>query len=103
MWYTEGPQTNPAANTVLADTGPIGPGTYLFDVVVSAGAAVDVAFQHRNAANNATIKQHEFYLAAKDKAQFVFEVPLASGERVRIITLTAVTAGKVSGSIDKKE
>jgi len=84
----------PLANTIVADTGPLPAGTY--DVMAqinllgsTAVASANCPFQHRNAANNATLATlNFFYINTTDRTVFVF-IPLFGyvlglNERLRI-------------------
>lgn len=55
-WDSQGKKTDPAANTVMADTGQIATiGDFRATVLASASAAAIMTVQHRNAANNGSV------------------------------------------------
>lgn len=86
-WVTEGEQTIPSSGTVLADTGQLPEGTRSIDGVISITGAGVILIQHRNAANNSTIKQHAFTFVAADKFVLpTLTLDAASNERIRIVT-----------------
>ena len=103
-WITGGLQTNPAAAAVLADTGPrsgpAGSTDTILELILlaSASAACGVEIQHRNAANNASVWQHAFRVAADSPLCLPLPVTIANGERVRVVMLTNPT-GQVQASL----
>lgn len=99
-WTTAGLQTNPSSGVTLADTGAVASPVVL-DVVLlaSSSARVGVEIQHRNATNTANIWQHAFLLAADAPLNLPLPVTVAAGERVRLVTITAVASGQVQGSL----
>ncbi len=94
-WTTQGEITNPAASQVLADTGPLPPGTtYQPQIVVSTTANMRFLLERRNPANSASVQSHAFRLAANQ----TFDLgllgnldPWTDGERIRIISSAAQT------------
>ena len=87
-----GPQTAPAAGTVLADTGQLDSGRYLFRTFASwldTLAINHLDIEHRNAANAANIWQYEVSSNLADAQQFTNEwvEDIAQDERVRITNL----------------
>lgn len=106
-WDTAGILTNPAANAILADTGPQtyptsgdGSGTLNFTVIVSSTVACIVHIELRDAANAATIKSQAVILPANGTFQSIknLAVPLNGGERLRLRLQAAIT-GSAQGSI----
>ena len=103
-WITGGLQTNPAAATILADTGPrsgpAGSTEVILELALLASSSVScgVEIQHRNTANNTNIWQHAFRLAADGCVNEKICVTIANGERVRVVMLTAPT-GLVQASL----
>lgn len=96
-WFTNGIATNQAANAVYAGTGPLPIGVY--DIVVnithiSPTNNARFEFQHRNAADSATIA-NAFFLSknAPDNVSFplfyVAQSILIANERFRVINLEA--------------
>ena len=97
--FTAGAQIAPAANVVLADTGPLPQGTYTVVVWVSLGEGNTLAFQWRNAANAANLWIQEFAVGGPvgvffNVNTFVrrFDVP-NDNERFRVLNLSAGAAG----------
>lgn len=87
-WHTEGEKTNPGNNDLLADTGPVPSGNTLFpNIVVAAGAAASaVRVQHRNADNNATVKEFRIKTPANDtKVLYLGTLALGNNERLRVV------------------
>lgn len=106
-WYTAGIQTNPAANAIIADTGPLafpnsgnGSGTMNFTVIVSSTVAAIIHVEIRDAANTAVVRSQAFMVPANTTFQSVknIAIPLDGGERLRLRMNGAVT-GSVQGSI----
>jgi len=98
--FSNGDQVAPAVNTVLADTGALVAGNWVFTYVVSfydAGATVTrVAIQHRDAANAANIWEQNNYTSSANGRCFevwTLAKTVAAGERMRIINLVAGAAG----------
>lgn len=99
-WITGGLQTNPGSGVILADTGArSNPEVLSLILLASSSARVGVEIQHRNAANNANVWQHAFLLAADAPLNLPLPVTVATGERVRLVTITAVASGQVQGSL----
>jgi hypothetical protein len=100
--FTAGRLVAPAANTVLADTGPQPAGNYLIFLMltVTDGAGVnEFALERRNAANSANIWSH-FFLTQGGAVSivplnllFTFRIVLNLNERFRIENTTALSAG----------
>jgi len=102
--------SNPAANTILADTGPLAAGTY--DVqgslsmagTVAAGSGVFI-LEHRNAANNATLARLIDLIITPTHQQSGVLLPLMGyvlslNERLRAISpAQAVANGGLSSII----
>lgn len=96
--YTQGPLTNPAANTILADSGARPAGGKFPAFVVSSSIAAVVVLEYRDAANAANIWAHTFPIAAM--TPFPFQLPgnnyfdAAEGERFRV-RLNAIIVGVI--------
>lgn len=103
-WITGGLQTNPAAATILADTGarsgPAGSTEVILELrlLASASASCGIEIQHRNAANTTNVWQHAFRLAADSVVNTEIPVTITNGERVRVVMLTNPT-GLVQASL----
>lgn len=105
-----GANLNPAALTVVTDTGPLPAGTYDIQGSISfVGAfailpSVTLSIQHRDAANAVTLATL-LLLPAHNTAVFMeTELPLigyelGTNERIRIITSNAVMVGSVAGTV----
>jgi len=103
-WTGAGIQTNPAINTILADTGALGAAgddghEYDFLVVISSSAAADVSIEHRNAANTANVETATHVVPASLVAIFV-QARMARNERLRVIMAAALT-GRISATIHR--
>jgi len=84
--YTEGEQTDPADDALMADTGALAAGNYEFVVTVGGSAAGDFAVQRRNAANNANVGTPVVIKGpAGQSGQYRYMTTLEAGERVRIV------------------
>ena len=100
-WATQGRLTNPTANTVLADTGPLPQGPTLApQIVASSTVLVQLLFQRRNAANDATITEQSIVVLANSSTDIPIKhhMELQDGERLRVATFANVT-GTVQASI----
>lgn len=94
-----GKQTNPADQTVHADTGALLDAGALKDktfeirVIAGGSAAAIWQIQRRNAANAANVgpSPYSFYTIANGSGEFVIVTPLAAGERVRVTNDGAIT------------
>ena len=96
---TAGEQAAPAANTVLADTGPLAAGNWTFIVNINFSDA-SASFcrdqlQHRDAANAANIWSQTVYPSAVMTTTFVgqwtlaFSKTMLASERLRVLNLVA--------------
>ena len=104
-----GSQFSPAANTVIADTGPLAAGTYDIKASMSLNATISLTstsynLQHRNAANAATLATLLSIApsAGRDEGQAILPIMgyvIALNERLRLITGTAGLVNVVSGEI----
>lgn len=100
-WRTEGRKTNPAAGTLLADTGPLQGGvSYSPQLVVSSTVILQVRMEHRDAENLNTLQEHTFLVPANSSFQFsvwgYFDI--LEGQRVRL-TVGANVTGTAQGSL----
>ncbi len=98
-----GAVVNPAAGTVLADTGALGAGSRLFHWVINSNAAAvtDFAVEWRDAANLVTVAIWTFFVGGNTESVKMFDqfmLTLAANERVRIVN-TAVVVGTVNATI----
>lgn len=101
---TTGEANNPAVNTVVADSLELPVGEYDVFFLVSITASVHLAasdsFQHRNAANAATLNAWNITSTAPVTEHLFMKLALviAEDERLRFITGTGIT-GNVSVTI----
>jgi hypothetical protein len=94
--------TNPAANTVLADSGAVTAAapdgtTYEYQVVASSTVAAQIQVQHRDAANASTVESFDVFLPA-GVVTFPVQVTLKSNERVRVVLVSGIT-GSISAAL----
>lgn len=100
-----GDATNPAASTIIVDTGQLLAGD--FDVQLHANVGITTGgprgllIEHRNAANDAAL--HRWFCFAANGSTAVVNVVcalrFAANERIRVITDAALTAAKVGATI----
>lgn len=93
IWANSGVQIASPINTILCDTGQLPAGNYWFNLVAVVEAAVEIRFEHRNAANAATLDEFlfDFTTAVHGFTQQVV-VTLALNERMRAYNVTAFGA-----------
>jgi hypothetical protein len=99
-WKTEGAQVNPAAGTVLADSGPKdGAGSLAIDIIASASVVAFLLVQHRNATNTATIREFQMRLLANGTfAATLGNEEMEDQERIRIV-MGALALGQVQAML----
>ena len=101
---TTGEANNPLVGTVIADSGQLPVGDYdvffLVSMTVSVHLAASDSFQHRNAADAATINAWNITVTAPATEHLFMKMALtiAENERLRFITGTGIT-GNVSVTI----
>ncbi len=98
-----GTSINPAALTVLVDTGPIvgQQGQLWFYAIIGANVPVDFRIEWRNAADAATVAAWTILVGGPSAVPFAFELNLEDmqvNERIRIVNVGAVV-GTVSSNI----
>lgn len=100
QWFTEGKKTNPGANVVLADTGPLVSQEWRVTLVGTANIRAAVLLQHRNVANDTTLKEQWIvFLADATLSPQIIAISLhTANERIRIVTDT-VLVGNIQVSI----
>lgn len=102
MWVTEGPQTDPGAGTVLADTAPllIRGWRPIPSLLVSANADALVILQHRNVDNDGNVRIHVFPIGANRPFTLLQpgSVRVLDGERFRVVT-SGTTSGIIQASL----
>lgn len=93
-WAPGGLVNAPGAGAVLADTGPLSAGAYLFHVFGWSDTGMTYQIEHRDAANTGTVvafngvaKTMIFPIAANGKDEFVWgnKETLADQERLRVV------------------
>ena len=99
VWYTNGPQTNPGSNTVLATTGAW-PATTVASVhvVFSCDAAATINVQQIAIDGVTVLNTQAIYLAPNAFGQHLFTFTLVYLQSVQAILPAGVT-GHVSASI----
>lgn len=91
---SEGRLTDPAADTLLADSGAVGRGgIYLAFIGMSAGAAAVVTIQRRNAANSDNVGAVLSYDVGPGFGMVRHHFILAPSERVRVVMGANLTGG----------
>lgn len=94
---TEGEQTNPADDQLMADSGAMWAGVYEARVTVGASAVADFAVQRRNSANDANVGAVPVVkVPAAMSCQYVFTFQLHVGERVRVVMDDGLTGVAVA-------
>jgi len=102
---TAGTQVVPAANTILADTGALDAGRYLFRTYAGfrdQNADNEVRIEKRNFDNTANVWDYEQHGSNVDSSHFSMEwvENLAANERVRILVVSlAGAASRYNGII----
>lgn len=99
QFATNGTSVAPAANVLLADTGQLPAGRYLFRCYIGwndTGVVNSVNIEHRNAADAADIWAFECVGDAANSVRFVQEwvETLAVNERMRLLVRVAGAAGQ---------
>jgi hypothetical protein len=98
-WYSEGIKINPAANTLLADTGTVDTDlTGEIRLLVASTAVGAVVLQHMDTANLVVLHSQIFPLIANGVLELNPIVDLLQGERIRIIANALIT-GQVQCSM----
>jgi hypothetical protein len=99
-WLSNGALTNPAIDTILADTGPFnGSSPRSCSAVIASTVAAVVFFEYRDAANAANVKSQAIPVAANELVRL--EIPNLDtlvGERYRL-RLNAAVTGVCQGSL----
>lgn len=98
-WYTGALFTNPSANTVVCDTGPLVAGYWQMSLILSANTGLELIWQHRDAANETTLRSKIIPVTLSIlHLRNIFPVEVNANERCRLITRADVV-GEVEGSI----
>lgn len=96
-WYTNGLVSNPAAGTVLADTGAVSEDSeYHAYIVGSSTANARVRIEHRNPDNTANSQSPiVLHVGANTPIELFVPVRLVKGERLRVVMDAALTGDVV--------
>lgn len=99
-WAASGRLTNPTANAIVADTGPLSVGTRRLTIVLAASVTAICELQHRDAANALTLKSQ--IIVVPGNVLVPLDIPCgldnALNERFRIELVQGIT-GLLSCSI----
>ena len=91
-WYSQGTLTNPAAGTILADTGPLQTsGVYRVTCVATSSVAATVSVEHRDSGNANTLEAIGISVPVGGTVSFDVPVRISSGERIRAVLSSAIT------------
>ncbi len=103
VWVDGAIATNPTAGDILADTGALTVGEYVFAFLLVAMGLTSsgrLRIEHRNAANAANLAAQTFPIGADSVLEPVFptKISIVEGERIRVLAGTSIT-GDVEVSI----
>ena len=100
VWDDGALATNPSASQVLADTGQLEAGDYLFSFMVHSTVDSTMVLVHRNAADSADISSKEVPLSAGTFVEPVFgtKIALAANERI-VVRMKGAITGDAQASI----
>ena len=97
-WRDDAIYTNPVANTVLVDTGPLPGRRTLVLVFVWADTGIEAILQLRDATNGATVASQIIPAVLGREGGVEFTINVAQNQRFRVLTRADVT-GQVQASI----
>lgn len=100
-WNTNGVLTNPTANTILADSGPMTPGSHLFGAFVASSAQAVVFVEWRDTDNVTVIKSQALIVGAFSNTQFTPTTQfneIADGNHL-VLRLSGTILGQIQGSV----
>jgi hypothetical protein len=98
-WFTAGILTNPAIDTILADTGAVPAAISGVTIILGGNIACVATIEHRNAANNANNASQVIATTAGIATPFYLQgIDVQPGERVRI-RLNAAVTGSIQASV----
>lgn len=91
-WHASGRLTNPAANAVLVDTGPLPAASRSYALHLGGTGAVVVEVQWRNAANTSTLRSQIYAAPSNTVSQTPpppqgSEFDMSTDERLRVVTV----------------
>jgi len=98
-WQSAGVQTNPVADTILADSGAIAAGgTFSVTMGCVTSVPATVALELRDAANTTTLNSMSFNILDISKLTDLvqFSITVAANQRLRIRLVNAIT-GQIQG------
>ena len=98
MWATQGQMVNPAAGTVLADTGPIG-GLSSYTIIIATTAQVITIIAHRNATNTADVISQVIPAQTGLTPPMVFPIDVVPGGRVVVRLGISALVGTIQAAI----
>jgi hypothetical protein len=98
--FTAGPLTNPAINTILADTGPMIAGSTAPAFVVCSTVASVVVLEYRDAANAANLYSQVFTVPLNSCFHYLYPTSWTTvdDERVRL-RLNSAIVGSIQASL----
>lgn len=101
-WATAGIITNPTANQVIADTGPLPATAFVPTFMCWANVSCLITLRHRNATNTADLHTQQLFLSTEGTSFQLFGLPtavtLGANERL-ILTVDNVFTGQIQCSI----
>ncbi len=94
--FSAGELTNPAAATIMADTGPLPIGAYSLQVLMQGQVSNNFRFQWRDAANAVTLVSHFFRKVGQEITVFKVRLEIQKdNERFRVLIDNAGGAGNL--------
>jgi hypothetical protein len=98
-WFSAGPLTNPAIDTILADTGAAPANSATVTIVVASTVAAVAMIEKRNAANTANVSSQVVPVTANGLVPVTLpDINWVDNERLRV-RLTAAITGQIQCSI----
>jgi len=98
-WITGGILTNPAIDTILADSGALAGGQTSVKIIFGGSVAAIATIEHRNAANTVNVNSQVIAIVANQAVEFELPgVTFAASERIRL-RLNAAVTGSLQASI----
>jgi len=99
-WVAGNEFTNPTVNTILVDTGGIYEFDHSFQIVCAADVNANIAIEHRNVANDTTLKSQLVRFGGPGTVGVAFNVFFYNtNERVRVRLHSAISLGTIQCSI----
>jgi hypothetical protein len=98
-WFSAGPLTNPAIDTILADTGAAPANSATVNIVVASTVAAVAMIEKRNAANTVNVSSQVVPVTANGIVSVKLpDINWVDNERLRV-RLTAAITGQIQCSI----